>query len=280
MSWGARLSSVDALILGIIQGLTEFLPVSSSGHLVLGGYLLGLTQSHLVFDVVVHGATLLATCLYYRQTLAGMGGQLVRGRGQLLSAATWRSGFAEFPDLRLALLVIVGSVPTAVVGIVFKEPLEQLFGMPRVTAAMLLVTACVLTLTLLRRHPDKDIGEMSVRDALLIGLVQGMAVIPGISRSGSTIAIALLLGVNRELAARFSFILSIPAIVGALLLKGTELGSVEHLAPDALLTGFVAAALVGLLALAVFVPIVTRGRLHYFAIYLVPVGAIGCILLP
>ncbi len=272
---------LDAVILGIIQGLTEFLPVSSSGHLVLGGELLGLEESHLTFDVVVHVATLIVTLGFYRASVAGIGRALIGNLASVFKPATWLDGFRAWPELRLLFLILVGSCPTAVIGLLFKDELEGLFGNPRLVSGMLLVTAGILWLTTRPNDSARGISNMKVRDALLIGFIQGFAVVPGISRSGSTIACALLLGIERELAARFSFLLSVPAILGALLLQVLDvLEAGHHLEPVPMVAGFVAAVVVGVGALMMLIPLVNQGRLHYFALYLVPVGILGIVVLP
>lgn len=274
------MNPIEAAILGIIQGLTEFLPVSSSGHLVLGGVLLSLTEPHILFDVIVHAATLVATLAFYRETVQAMGREVVELGTGIFDFSHWKNGFQAFPEVRLLLMIVVGSVPTACIGLIFKDELEALFGEPRFAAWMLLVTAGLLALTVIKRATSRDIDKMTLRDAISIGLIQGMAVIPGISRSGSTIACAMLLGLDRQLAARYSFLLSVPAILGAVLLKTKD--AVEagvHVDLLALVIGFLSAAIVGVLALRFFIPIVKQGKLHYFVAYLIPVGILGvCVL--
>ncbi len=278
MSSVSPLSPYDAIILGVVQGLTEFLPVSSSGHLVLGGRLLGLNEPHLLFDIVVHVATLVATVIFYRKSLAEMARDSVRALG------LWRQGlpaeaFARHPAARFVALIGVGSLPTAAVGLTFQKPLEAMFAAPTLVAAMLLVTALVLFATRFAPAVGRSLAEMRWRDALLIGLAQGCAITPGISRSGATIACALLLGLDRELAARYSFLLAVPAVAGALVLKLLGGGPPIHVDASVFASGFAAALVVGLLALAALIPVVRRGKLYYFAIYLVPVGVLGVILL-
>jgi undecaprenyl-diphosphatase len=271
---------IEAAILGIIQGLTEFLPVSSSGHLVLGGVLLALTEPHILFDVIVHAATLVATLAFYRDTVKAMVSEALTLGFGVFDSQHWKNGFQAFPEVRLLLMIVLGSVPTACIGLIFKDELEALFGEPRFAAWMLLVTAGLLALTMIQRGSSRTIDAMTWRDALAIGLIQGMAVIPGISRSGSTIACAMLLGLDRQLAARYSFLLSVPAILGAVLLKTKD--AVEagvHVDVLPLVVGFFSAALVGILALRFFIPIVKQGKLHYFVAYLIPVGILGiCVL--
>lgn len=250
-----------------MQGLTEFLPVSSSGHLVLGAYWLGLREPQLLFDVIVHTATLVAVGVFYRRSLVDMARA---GVGVITGSREARTS----PHARLLAAVVVGSVPTAIIGLLFRHPLEALFGAPRVVAAMLLVTAVLLLITRLVRRAGPG-HPVRWWEALVIGVVQGFAIIPGISRSGSTIAAALLLGVEREEAARYSFVLSMPAIAGALLLHLREPGVLAQAQVGPLLVGFLAAAGVGLVALRLLVPMVQRGHLHYFAPYLLVLGGLG-----
>ena len=226
--------------------------------------------------MVVHGGTLGATVVFYRSALRDMVVDLREAAGDLWGRGG--RGLAEVlaarPDARLFGLIVLGSVPTAFIGLVFKEPLEAAFASPRLVGGMLLVTATLLVATRFLPGAGRvHAGQMAAWQALIIGAVQGMAIIPGISRSGSTIACALLLGLDRELAARYSFLLSIPAIVGAVGLQALD-ADIAAVEPVPLAAGFLSAAVVGLLALAVLIPLVRRGRLHYFALYLVPVGAL------
>ena len=240
---------------------------------MLGGVLLGLREPHLLFDVIVHAATLAATVVVYRGSLGEMARDVVAAPRALHQGAG-PTRLAQRPGLRLAALIILGSLPTALIGVLFKAPLEALFAAPRLAAGMLLVTAALLATTALARPGKRGLAELRWWHALIIGTVQGFAIIPGVSRSGSTIACALLLGVERELAARYSFLLSLPAVLGAVTLKLAE-GDLQGVAMAPLAVGFVAAALLGLLALFLLIPLVRRGRLHYFAGYLVVAGTAG-----
>jgi undecaprenyl-diphosphatase len=249
--------------------------------LVLGGYVVGLREPHLFFDIILHVATLVATVYFYRHTLLQMGREAASGGRALVSRQqSLQMVVARNPNVRLLLLVCVGVVPTGLIGVLFKDPLEALFGEPRNAAAMLLVTAFMLTITRWTKPSGMSLPQMKAWHAVVIGLVQGMAIVPGISRSGSTIACALLLGLDRELAARYSFVLSLPAIAGALLLKlldGAELGAI---APVALVVGFFVAALSGIIALRILIPMVKHGRFYFFAFYLVPAGVLGLWFIP
>ena len=264
---GRGLSPIDALLLGLLQGLTEFLPVSSSGHLVLVAAWLGIDEPHLYFDVAVHGATLLAVTVVYRRSLL----EMLRATLRFVSRRG-RSASSSQERLALARLVaiVVGSIPTAVIGLLFRRPLEGLFQRADLVGYTFLVTALLLLST---RWASREGREgVGVREALVIGTVQGLAIVPGISRSGSTIAVALLLGVDREEAARFSFLLSMPAILGAVVLQVKD-GGAGAIPTASLALGFGAALVAGIGALLVLLPIVRKGRLHHFAPYLLAAAA-------
>ena len=199
-----------AALLGLIQGLTEFLPVSSSGHLVLTGHLIGLPSTGLVFELLLHLATLVAVIFYYRSDVLA----LIKAIPRALKAPI--SGYQTDADVRLGLLVIAATIPTGVIGLLFKDAFEGLAAHPQAVGSALLVTAALLTATHWIRPQAR---ELNLSMALAIGFVQGLAITPGISRSGATIALALLLGLATIHAARFSFLISIPAIAGAAILK-------------------------------------------------------------
>ncbi len=245
----------EALLLGWLQGLTEFLPVSSSGHLELGRALLGLDlESGLLFNVVVHAATALSTLVVFRKPIM----ELLRG----LPSRTWNR--EKSYTLKLALSML----PVLVVGLLFKDAVEGLFsGRIVLVGAMLCVTA---TLLLIARHATGT-GEPGYGAALLIGVAQAVAVLPGISRSGATIACALLLGVRREEAARFAFLMALPPILGAALLELLEAEVGGDLALP-LVLGFCAAFVGGVLACRWMVRLVVRQRLGWFAGYCAIVG--------
>lgn len=247
---------LQALILGAAQGLTEFLPVSSSGHLVLLQKWLGdsffAAGDEVLFDLVLHVGTLLPVLFFYRADLIAM----------TRDAAT----------RRLGLMVLIATVPTGIIGLSFEDQFEALFSTVGPVCVALLVTAALLVGT--RFVPERADGGkvLTWQMALLIGVVQGLAITPGISRSGSTIAIALLLGLDRDLAARFSFLASIPAICGAVLVKSRHGFSTAEVDWVSVGVGFVTAMVVGYGALVMLVALVKKGGLHHFAWYLVPVS--------
>ena len=249
---------IETIFLGIIQGLTEFLPVSSSGHLVIFQNLLGFKEPELLLDCFLHLGTLLAVCLYFREDLRKM------------ATEVWHLDLKN-PHTNLLLWVFVGSLPTAIIGLVFQAPLEKLFGSVTMVGAMLLVTGFIVAST---RFIPKFYGtraRVGLLAALAVGVPQGMASMPGISRSGTTIVCALLFGLNRDLAGRFSFLLSIPAILGALIihLNAETLGRIG-LVPLSL--GFASSAIIGVLALKLLMGMVRKGHLYYFAPYCWAVG--------
>jgi len=258
------LSPLEALILGIVQGLTEFLPVSSSGHLVLGGKLLGVSSPGAGFEVLAHSGTLLAILIWYRRDLIGM----------IVSVFTFRRD----EHFRLAFLVLLGSVPAAVIGLGFGDQIEALFDNPVLAAAMLMATGLIL-LSLRLAKPGN--AEIRWPTALLIGVAQAFAILPGISRSGSTIVTAIHTGVDRAKAARYSFLLAVPALGGATLLKALDLADAPPPSSELLAfsIGAAAAFVSGYLALRWLLGVIQRGRLDRFGIYCLLVGAIALVLL-
>jgi undecaprenyl-diphosphatase len=255
---------IEALILGIIQGLTEYLPVSSSGHLAIGQALFGMEdgEENLMFTVAVHVATVLSTLVV------------------LWSEIEWiLKGLFKFElnaETRYALNIVVSMIPVGIVGLFFKEQVEAFFGSGLLVVGFcLLITATLLTFTYFAKPRPKE--HISLKDAFIIGLAQAMAVLPGVSRSGSTIATGLLLGNKKESLAQFSFLMVIPPILGEALLdvlkavKGEAvMGSIETIP---LCVGFVAAFISGCVACKWMINIVKRGKLIYFGIYCAIVGA-------
>jgi len=257
----------EALLLGIVQGLTEFLPVSSSGHLALFTALLGgetLPEENLLFTILVHAATALATIIVFRKDIA----ELIQGLFQKDDI-----GARDYIGK-----IILSMLPAVAVGLFFEEEITALFGSNlALVGAMLCITALLLFFTDRTKTKERSISYIF---ALLIGLAQAIAILPGISRSGATIATALLIGAKRPEAARFSFLMVIPLILGSMaktLLDNGEavFGTVETLP---LLTGFIAALFSGILACTWMISIVKKSKLSYFAAYCLVVGIIASIL--
>lgn len=262
----------EALVLGVVQGLTEFLPVSSSGHLVLCQHLFGLREPELLFDICVHVGTLMAVLAVFYRDILQMLSVLMRLPGLASRPGGLRAQFDQHPELRLMLMIVLGSLPTAALGILFAKMAEQLFGTIWLVGIALLITGTFLWFTRLRRSSGRTIEEMRPKDALILGLAQGLAIVPGISRSGATISTALYLGIDRELAGRFSFLLAIPAILGALVLGLDGDMFQTNLPAGTILLGSLMAAIVGYLALVLLLKLVKKGQLYRFAPYCWIVG--------
>ncbi|WP_303722284.1 undecaprenyl-diphosphatase UppP [Malonomonas rubra] len=251
-----------ATLLGLIQGLTEFLPVSSSGHLAIAQHFLpGFEQPGLLFDVLLHFATTLAVIIYFRKDI-----------WKLLSCFFRKDAYAV-DDRHTFWMIVIGSIPTAIIGLTGKDFFESLFENLLVIGCMLLLTALLLIVAEKNRNDGRNLAQLTTNDALLVGVVQGFAIIPGISRSGSTIACLLLRSVDGEAAARFSFFLALPAIGGAMLLSLKDLQSVTSSELPAYALGALVAFFSGLFAIRWLMNVVRRKRLVGFAIYCLLVGS-------
>ncbi|MCI0706952.1 MAG: undecaprenyl-diphosphate phosphatase [Ignavibacteriae bacterium] len=266
---------LEAIILGLIQGLTEFLPVSSSGHLVLGEYLLNIRPNNdVTFEVFVHFGTLLSVVVVFWKDVVGVVQAFVRA---FVPFRLNREYYREHEHFRLAVAILIGSVPAAYVGLRFEDEISQAFADPKLVAVMLVVTGLILFLTGLAKPVEgKRVGLVS---SFLIGCAQAMAIIPGISRSGSTISAAMYLKVEPFQAARFSFLMSLPVIAGATLLKTKDLltgeGSSEGLL--VLLVGTLVAFGSGYVAIKFLLKIIERGNIRWFSVYCLLVGILGII---
>lgn len=264
---------LEAILLGILQGLTEFLPVSSSGHLVLAQQFLGLNEPLVFFDVMLHVGTLAAVLVVYREAIVRLavgGFSAVFEFWKQPSAARHTSA-----ELRFIGLIGLGAIPTGIIAVVFKTELESFFHDVRLVSVMLILTGVVLQLPRLRRRgsglPDNINPPIKTWHAPLIGIAQGCAITPGISRSGTTISLSLFLGIPAKTAAEYSFLLSIPAILGAVALKVRDLG--ETLIPLHIVgAGMLAAFIVGYVALRFLLVMLNRGRFSVFSYYCIILG--------
>ena len=257
------MSIIEAIILGIIQGLTEFLPVSSSGHLELAKFIMGndaVPKESMLMTVVLHFATALSTVIIFRKELL----QIVKGLLQF----KWN---AEF---QFALKIVLSMIPAALIGVLFNDQIESFFsGQILLVGAMLLVTGLLLFLA----DKAKDtLKEVSIVHAIIIGIAQAIAILPGISRSGATISTSVLLGIDREKAAKFSFLMVVPLIFGKI---AKDIMSDEFVTTSintsALIVGFIFAFLTGLLACTWMIKLVKNSKLSYFSVYCFIVGAIA-----
>ena len=258
----------EALILGLLQGLTEYLPVSSSGHLAIGSALFGIEgEETLAFTIVVHVATVFSTLVILWKEIDWIFKGLFK--------------FQMNDETRYDINIIISMIPIGIVGVFFKDEVEAIFGSGLlVVGCCLLLTAVLLTFSYYYKPRQK--AEISKKDAFIIGLAQACAVLPGLSRSGSTIATGLLLGDDKAKLAQFSFLMVIPPILGEALLDGMKLMKGEAIAGDipalSLIIGFVAAFVSGCLACKWMINIVKKGKLVYFGIYCAIAGALTLIL--
>lgn len=261
MSW------LEALVLGLIQGLTEYLPVSSSGHLAIGSALFGIEgEENLAFTIVVHVATVFSTLVISWKEIEWIFRDLFKFR---MNAGT-----------RYAINIVISMIPVGIIGVFFKDTVEDIFGAGLlIVGCMLLLTAALLTFSYYAKPRQKT--SISLKDAFIIGLAQACAVMPGLSRSGTTIATGLLLGNNKAQMAQFSFLMVIPPILGEALLDTIKAVQGEAIAGDipmsSLLVGFLAAFLSGCLACKWMINIVKKGKLIYFAIYCALAGVVTII---
>lgn len=251
------MSFAESVTLAVIQGLTEFLPVSSSGHLALASAFMNVPVGSMAFEVVLHLGTLVAVLLVYGKDLLALAGGVVRGRRE---------------SMAVLFSLAVASIPAGIAGVFLSDSIEEVFGMPLTVSLLLILTGTVLFLT---RFSPRGEGAPGVGKGFFIGLFQALAVLPGVSRSGMTISAGLFKGVDRAEAARFSFLLAIPAILGAAVL---ELPEAEWDTPfGVLFAGFAVSALVGYGALRVLLRFVSAGALHRFCWYCWALGGLGAV---
>lgn len=263
---------LQAIIIGLVQGLTEFLPVSSSAHLIFTQQALGLSDVGLAFDVLLHVGTLVAVVAYFFSDIISM------IKGFFLSLIDLKDGkFMEEvrrdPYKKLAWLTIIATIPVGIVGVLFNDLVESLFTGITVPAFFLLITGCLLYVSQRMNSGGIDLSNITLKEALIMGCGQALAVMPGLSRSGTTIAAGLFSGLDKEFAAKFSFILSIPAILGAgvFQLKDLSGGNVEI---EACIAGFIVAVISGYLAISVLLKLIREKSLDIFAYYCWIVGIV------
>ena len=264
------MSYTEAIALGLLQALTEFLPVSSSGHLILAQRWFGTSaEIDLFYIVLVHLATMAAILIYFRYDVR----VLIAG---LLGSVNTSGGVFDRHERRAVWYIILANVPTVVIGLCLARFLIPLVTRVDVVGAMLVVTGSLLWWGR-RGVPHHGMNEMRATDALTVGTIQGLAAIPGISRSGATIVGGIMRGLTRELAVRFSLLISVPAIFGATLLESMEVGRVSPTALGPYLAGMVVAATVGYLAIGLVLRLVRQQRFYVFAYYLWPLGVLAIV---
>lgn len=245
---------IQAIILGIVQGITEFLPISSSGHLVLMVKLFRITEPTLAFDTYLHLGTLVAVFAVFKDDLLAI---------------------LKKPFQKLTWLLLAGTIPTAIIGLMFKDIFEEMFHSGSTLGFEFVITGAILLLAGIQKNGRKGLKDTSYLDAAFIGVMQGAAIMPAISRSGLTISGALFRNLDREFAARFSFLLSIPAILGATMLQVkdmVEVGGNSGISMGAIVAGALAAALSGYVSIKFMMNILKKGKMKYFAYYVFVLG--------
>jgi undecaprenyl-diphosphatase len=252
------MSYLDAILLGIIQGLTEFLPVSSSGHLVLAEHFLNAKMPGVAFELAVHFGTLLSVLIYFRKRIIS----LIRS----LFVSTMQE------ERKMVLYLFMGTLPAAIAGVLFKDYFEAAFSSPFMISIFLMITGLILLLTAMIKTADRNIN---IFRSIIIGLGQAIAILPGISRSGSTISTGLFLGVKPSEAAEFSFLLSIPAIIGAIVFKINDLGAIGREYLGVFGIGVAFSFVFGLLAVYLLLNLIRKGKFKYFGIYCLLIGLLS-----
>ncbi|MCB5235202.1 MAG: undecaprenyl-diphosphate phosphatase [Candidatus Cloacimonetes bacterium] len=259
---------IEAIILGLVQGLTEFIPVSSSGHLVLVQKLFGFgIEENLSFEIFLHLGTLLAVVIYFYRPIW----DLIR------SLFIWRKdsiGESHTKNRKIVLYLIISTVATGVIYLIFGDWFKAAYQMPRLVASLLIVTGVILYLSDMKKDAETPQSNIGIVKSTLIGLAQGIAILPGISRSGSTIAASVLCGMKRKDAAQFSFLLSIPAILGANLTSIKEFQAIDSAMWGNYIAGFIVSFVSGYLVIAFLIRLIQAGSLKYFSYYLWAVGVI------
>ena len=268
---------LQAIIIGIVQGLTEFLPVSSSAHLIFVQNLLGIPDVGLDYDVILHAGTLIAVMWFFRVDIVKLLASLVDSLFDLKNRQ-FKQGLAENPFKRLGWYVILATIPLVIVGYFFESQVDALYiGALFVPAFFLFVTGTILYISQRMNSGEINMNNIGPKESLLMGLGQACAVFPGLSRSGTTIAAGLVAGLDKEFAAKFSFILSIPTMIGAVVLKfiikssELNLSSIDFIPA---LTGFIITIIVGYFAIKWLLEIIQKRSLDCFAYYCWIVGIV------
>lgn len=280
------MSFFEVIILGIVQGITEFLPISSSGHLVLFQQILGMEMtSSVTFEVILHLGTFLAVVsVFYKDVILliregfGLLFDIIRYVGQLVTGKKNRVQLVRTEDRKLTVMVIVASIPTAIIGLVFEDIFTTYLMTLTSVGVALLVTGTIMFMTDKVATGRATADRASYKDAFLVGLFQSLAITPGISRSGSTIFGGLLRGFDKEFAIRFSFLCFLPAVGGASLLKLMDISAVELQTMGVFyLVGMVVSAVVGFICIKTLLVMLKRNKFHYFGIYCYVVGIIAIV---
>jgi undecaprenyl-diphosphatase len=256
------MSYYQAIFLAIVQGITEFLPVSSSGHLVIFQKIFGFKEPPIAFDALVHFGTLFSVLIFFRKDIK----KIIKGLFKEIRIKK------KGESTHLMILLIIGSLPAVLFGFLLKEKIESIFNSISLLSVSFLITALILFLTGLVKEKEKEIKKTKISDSIFIGLFQALAILPGVSRSGSTISGGLFRGIKKEDAFNFSFFLGIIAIFGATILQLPKITNFTSLEATTGIIGFLLSAIFGFLAIKILKPIVIKGKFYYFGIYCLVLG--------
>lgn len=265
---------IEAILLGILQGITEFLPVSSSGHLALARALVARElETGITFEIVVHFGSFCSIAVYYRKLLGEILSDVFKS---LTPGGLKEKRFIHNENSRLSLIILLSMVPAMVVGFTLKDTVEEAFVNPFFVSLMLMVTGGILFSTRFIKHPEKDVNA---NRGFWMGVAQAFAILPGISRAGSTISLGLLLGVERDKVANFSFLMVLPVLAGAMLLEIIDLISLGEIQipVGSLIAGYLTSFIAGYFALTYLIKLLKRKKFHYFAYYCWALGIVGMI---
>ena len=262
----------QSIVLGIVQGLTEFLPISSSGHLVLFQNLFGMKEPMLAFDIALHGATLLVVVVYFWKDVCDILSDFAESIYAIVSKKSVSPSTLQPPHKGLWVCILITLIPTGLMAVFFKDFFEHEFSQLSFVAIRWFVMGILFILSQRFRKGQKDLAMISYGDAFWIGLVQGIALMPGVSRSGSTILIGLWLGLRRDTAAKFSFLISIPAILAAMAMELRHGANFFSAYPVQTFAGFLAAAVAGYVAIRLLMDFVQKGRFYLFGYYCIAIS--------
>lgn len=252
------------ILLGIIQGLTEFIPVSSSAHLIIAQNIFGIKEPQIFFDIILHLGTLLAVIIYFYRDILNIIKSIPHPKSD---------------NFKLLLLLIIGTIPTAILGFFLKKYFELLFSSLIFSATFLLITGIILFLTRFKKYTGKNIAGFGFLDAIIIGITQVIAIVPGISRSGITISAGIFRGIDRKLCAKYSLLLSIPAILGAVISEIKDIKTIGSETLIYILLGFISAFLVGYLAINILIKFLQNQKFHIFSYYCWIIGIFAILFL-
>lgn len=269
------MNTITSIIMGIVQGLTEFLPISSSGHLVILQHFFHVDQGNLAYSILLHLGTLIAVMIAFWHSISNMIIEffsMIKDLFKEKSFCIYKSKYRRY-----IVNIIIASIPVAIVGILLDDVFETIFSKIEVVSFTLIFTGIILILgERVGKRNKKNIENMSLSNIITVGLFQTVAIMPGISRSGSTIVGGLFAGLKKEEATEFSFLVSLPAVLGAVILKSKDIMELENLgmSPIALVSGFIASIIFGIFAIKLLVALVKKGKLYYFSYYCWAVSAL------